>query len=240
MKEIILNKAGDIFLKLGFKSVTMDDIAHELGISKKTIYKYFKNKADLVDETTAYMHEKLHKEALKVYDLGYNAIEENFEVNKVFKGFMQNLDNSPIYQLQKYYPETYNKMMSQEFCLFKDCVLSNIQKGIKSLYSLNAHNHVQGLVVRNKTVIIKETSKGTKKMLQSINRIKNNGGILIKLPKKKQDLRTDLPTIGLDTLKDCKKANLKGIVLKSKYNIIMDKKECISFANKNKIFIKVI
>ena len=131
MKETILNKAGDIFLKLGFKSVTMDDIAHELGISKKTIYKYFKNKADLVDETTAYMHEKLHKEALKVYDLGYNAIEENFEVNKVFKGFMQNLDNSPIYQLQKYYPETYNKMMSQEFCLFKDCVLSNIQKGIK-------------------------------------------------------------------------------------------------------------
>ena len=118
--------------------------------------------------------------------------------------------------------------------------LINIQKGIKSLYSLNAHNHVQGLVVRNKTVIIKETSKGTKKMLQSINRIKNNGGILIKFPKKKQDLRADLPTIGLDTLKDCKKANLKGIVLKSNYNIIMDKKECISFANKNKIFIKVI
>ena len=103
--------------------------------------------------------------------------------------------------------------------------LINIQKGIKSLYSLNAHNHVQGLVVRNKTVIIKETSKGTKKMLQSINRIKNNGGILIKFPKKKQDLRADLPTIGLDTLKDCKKANLKGIVLKSNYNIIMDKKE---------------
>ena len=118
--------------------------------------------------------------------------------------------------------------------------LMNIKKGIQSLNSLNAHNHVQGLVVRNKTVIIKETSKGTKKMLQSINRIKNNGGILIKLPKKEQDLRTDLPTIGLDTLKDCKKANLKGIVLKSKYNIIMDKKECISFANKNKIFIKVI
>ena len=130
MKTLILNKAGDIFLKLGFKSVTMDDIANELGISKKTIYKYFKNKAHLVDETTAHMHETMHKEALKIYDLGYNAIQENFEVNKVFKGFMQNLDDSPIYQLQKYYPETYHKIMSQEFCLFKDCLLSNIQKGI--------------------------------------------------------------------------------------------------------------
>ena len=130
MKITILKKAGDTFLKLGFKSVTMDDIANELGISKKTIYKYFKNKAHLVDETTTYMHETMHKEALKIYDLGYNAIQENFEVNKVFKGFMQNLDDSPIYQLQKYYPETYHKIMSQEFCLFKDCLLSNIQKGI--------------------------------------------------------------------------------------------------------------
>jgi len=130
MKTVILKKTGEIFLKLGFKSVTMDDIAQELGISKKTIYKYFKNKAHLVDETTVYMHETMHKEALKIYDLGFNAIKENFEVNKVFKGFMQNLNDSPIYQLQKYYPETYHKIMSQEFCLFKDCLFGNIQKGI--------------------------------------------------------------------------------------------------------------
>lgn len=130
MKEVILKKAGDTFLKLGFKSVTMDDIANELGISKKTIYKYFKNKAELVDETVVFMHETMHKEALKVYNLGYNAIKENFEVNKVFKGFMQNLDDSPLYQLQKYYPETYHKIMSDEYCLFKDCLFGNIQKGI--------------------------------------------------------------------------------------------------------------
>ncbi|MDA9877135.1 UDP-2,3-diacylglucosamine diphosphatase LpxI [Candidatus Pelagibacter sp.] len=118
--------------------------------------------------------------------------------------------------------------------------LISIKKGIKSLNSLNAHNHVQGLVIKNNTVIIKETSKGTKKMIQSINTFKKPGGILIKFPKKKQDLRADLPTIGLDTLKDCKKANLKGIVLKSNQNIFMDKIKCISFANKNKIFITVI
>jgi UDP-2,3-diacylglucosamine hydrolase len=118
--------------------------------------------------------------------------------------------------------------------------LISIKKGIKSLNSLNAHNHVQGLVIKKNTIITKETLKGTKKMIQSINTFKKPGGILIKFPKKKQDLRADLPTIGLDTLKDCKKANLTGIVLKSNQNIFMDKIKCINFANKNKIFIKVI
>jgi len=63
---------------------------------------------------------------------------------------------------------------------------------------------------------------------------------LIKLPKIKQDLRIDLPTIGLDTLVDCQKAGLRGIVLKNNQNIFLDKEKCIKFANKNKIFIKVI
>ncbi len=69
---------------------------------------------------------------------------------------------------------------------------------------------------------------------------KNTQGVLIKFPKKKQDLRIDLPTIGLQTLIDCKKNGLKGIVLKSKKNIVIDENKCIQFANKNNIFIKVV
>jgi len=131
MKESILKKSGEMFLKFGYKSITMDDIANELGISKKTIYKYFKNKVELVDEATDHMHKTMHTEVLKVYEMGFNAIEENFESNKVFKGFMQNSDDSPVFQLQKYYPETYKKIMSQEFCMFEDCLSNNIEKGIK-------------------------------------------------------------------------------------------------------------
>jgi AcrR family transcriptional regulator len=52
MKEKIIQRATDLFLKLGFKSVTMDDIANEMAISKKTIYTHFKNKTDLVKECT--------------------------------------------------------------------------------------------------------------------------------------------------------------------------------------------
>ena len=69
---------------------------------------------------------------------------------------------------------------------------------------------------------------------------KNLKGVLIKLPKKEQDLRMDLPTIGLQTLKDIKKYGLRGVVLQSNRNIFLDKNECIEFANKNKIFINII
>ena len=112
-----------------------------------------------------------------------------------------------------------------------------IKKGISYLNKLNAHNHTQGIILRNGNIIAKETSKGTKKMLQNLRKSKALNGMLIKFPKKEQDLRADLPTIGLETLKDCKKANIKGIVLKSNENIFLDKNKCISFANKNKMFI---
>ena len=114
-----------------------------------------------------------------------------------------------------------------------------IKNGINYLNKLNAYNHTQGIVLRKNKVIAKETSKGTKKMLKMIKKTEVSSGILIKLPKKKQDLRTDLPTIGLETLIDCKKTGIRGIVLKSKANIILDKPKCINFANKNRMFISV-
>jgi DUF1009 family protein len=117
--------------------------------------------------------------------------------------------------------------------------LIEIKKGINSLNKLSAYNHTQALVIRNNSIIVKENSRGTKKMLQSIIKTKSHQGILIKFPKKKQDLRADLPTIGLDTIKDCKKANIKGLVLKANQNIFLDKIKSIIFANKNKIFITI-
>ena len=114
----------------------------------------------------------------------------------------------------------------------------DIKKGLKILLKSNAYDHVQAVIVRN-NIVLKETSRGTRKLIKSINKTKKNKGVLIKFPKKKQDLRVDLPTVGLDTFKDCKRAGLKGIVLKSKQNIFLDKRKCINFANKNKMFITI-
>ncbi len=112
-----------------------------------------------------------------------------------------------------------------------------IQKGIKILNKISAYNHVQALVINNKKVVSFEKRKGTKHMINSIrgNKLQNN--LLLKIPKSKQDLRVDLPTIGLDTLKDCKKSNIKGIVVKAGQNIFLNKSESIKFANKNKMFV---
>jgi len=115
-----------------------------------------------------------------------------------------------------------------------------IKYGINYLNKLSPHNHTQAIVIVDNKIVKKETSSGTKKMIKQLKKNKIQKGILIKFPKKKQDLRADLPTIGYDTLKDCKRANLKGIVLKSKQNIFLDQKKSIKYANKNKIFIQVI
>ena len=95
-------------------------------------------------------------------------------------------------------------------------------------------------MVRNKKIVSIEGKGGTKKLLEkSKSRKFQNYGVLVKYPKSKQDLRVDLPTIGLKTLIQSKRAGLKGIVVKGKQHIFLDKKKCISFANKNKMFISV-
>ena len=114
----------------------------------------------------------------------------------------------------------------------------DIKKAITTLSRLGKYNFSQGAVVRNRKVIAIEGRGGTQKMLKRCRSKKfRNKGVLVKFPKKKQDLRIDLPAIGLKTLTQCKSAGLKGIVLKSKQNVFLERKKCISFANKNKMFI---
>ena len=117
---------------------------------------------------------------------------------------------------------------------------SDIRKAIKTLNTLKQYNYSQGVVVRNKKIVAIEGKGGTQKMLQKSRSKKfRNQGVLVKFPKRKQDLKVDLPTIGLKTFKQSKTAGLKGIVIKSKQHVFLDKNKCISFANKNKMFISV-
>jgi len=118
---------------------------------------------------------------------------------------------------------------------------SDIKKAIKTLNNLRQYNFSQGVIVRNKKIVSIEGKSGTEKMLKNTKSKKfKNHGVLVKFPKKKQDLRVDLPTIGFKTLKQSKSAGLKGVVVKSKRNVFLDKKKCINYANKNKLFIKAI
>ena len=113
----------------------------------------------------------------------------------------------------------------------------DIKKSINALNKTNVYSFSQGAVSRNNKVIAIEGKEGTEKMLSKI--VNKGSGVLVKFPKKKQDIRVDLPTVGLNTFKQCKKAGLNGIVLKHKKNILLDKRKCIKYANKNKMFILV-
>jgi AcrR family transcriptional regulator len=130
MKEKIIKKATDMFLKLGFKSVTMDDIANEMCISKKTIYKYFSNKEKLIEEGTEVVHQKIHDLMDEIVAKNFNAIEENFQMREMFKEMFQSFDQSPAYQLKKHYPEIYEKMMCNEIEDCSQMFRQNIEKGI--------------------------------------------------------------------------------------------------------------
>lgn len=109
----------------------MDDIAGEMCISKKTIYKYFCNKEILIEESTAMVHAEIHTIIAKIIDKKHNAIEENFEIRKMFKEMFKSADTSPIYQMKKHYPEIYTKVISREMEECNTLFKQNIDKGIE-------------------------------------------------------------------------------------------------------------
>ena len=146
MKEKIIVKAKDMFLRLGFKSITMDDIAGEMCISKKTIYKYFANKELLIEESVQIIHKEVNEIINEIINKNYNAIEENFEIRRMFDEMFKATDTSPIYQLKKHYPEVYQKVLTYQVEMCESCFRENIEKGIlQGLYrkEINVNAYVK-------------------------------------------------------------------------------------------------
>jgi AcrR family transcriptional regulator len=130
MKDKILEKSQELFLNLGFKSVTMDEIANSLGISKKTLYKHYSNKTQLVEEVTDYLFDNICCEIDSVYDLNLNPIEELFEIKKVVLQNLKDEKSSPQYQLQKYYPKIYFELKNKQFEIMQGSIKENLNTGI--------------------------------------------------------------------------------------------------------------
>ena len=146
MKEKIINKAKEMFLKLGFKSITMDDIACEMCISKQTIYKYFSNKDVLIEKSVEMVHKEIHETIDKIVAQNFNAIEENFEIKRMFKEMFKSAESSPIYQLKKHYPEVYAKALTSQIEVCETCFRNNILKGMnEGLYreNLDVDNYIK-------------------------------------------------------------------------------------------------
>mmetsp|Transcript_16512 Transcript_16512/g.19131 ORF Transcript_16512/g.19131 Transcript_16512/m.19131 type:complete len:203 (-) Transcript_16512:4153-4761(-) len=131
MKDKILEKSKELFLNLGFKSVTMDEIASSLGVSKKTIYKYFKNKTELVAAVTNYMFDTVSCGIDGICELKMNPIDEIFSIKRLVMEHLKDEKSSPQYQLQKYYPKIYSSLKQKQFLVMQGCVIDNLKKGIE-------------------------------------------------------------------------------------------------------------
>lgn len=131
MKEEILDKATNMFLNLGFKSVTMDDLAFEMGISKKTIYTHFNNKTRLVKETTERLFDVISSGIDHIRSFEKNPIEELYEIKKFTRMHLKDNKSSPQYQLQKYYPKIYSTLRNKQFDVMQTCIIRNIEIGIE-------------------------------------------------------------------------------------------------------------
>jgi hypothetical protein len=131
MRDKIIHKAADMFITFGFKSVTMDDIATAMGISKKTIYTHFKNKTDLVKESTLAMFHVISHGIDCISDQDKNPIEELYEIKKFVMMHLKDEKSSPQYQLQKYYPEISNTLKELQFDTMQECTLKNLRKGVE-------------------------------------------------------------------------------------------------------------
>jgi AcrR family transcriptional regulator len=131
MREKILHKASELFITLGVKSVTMDDLAERMAISKKTIYDFYANKYELIKATTDFLFEKIMNQINSICVSESNSpIHNLFEIN-TFICNQLNEDNNTEYQLQKYYPEVYESLHVKKLGAVTEGITENIERGIK-------------------------------------------------------------------------------------------------------------
>ena len=131
MKELILEKTRELFLTIGFKSVTMDQIANAMGISKKTIYNFFQNKTELVKSVANYMFKSISEGVTEIKKSSEDPISEIYEINLFLIKYLKNESVSPLYQLEKYYPVIHKDINKKQFDFITKTNSKSLENGIK-------------------------------------------------------------------------------------------------------------
>ncbi len=139
----ILEQAAQVFMRYGIKSVTMDDVARELKISKKTLYKYVSDKGDLVAKVMAGHCQMEQKQCLEILGSSANAIDEMIKITKHVGAMIKEIHPSIHYDLEKYYPEAWKIMSEHKDEFIGKCVENNLLRGIEEgLYRENLNARI--------------------------------------------------------------------------------------------------
>jgi len=131
MKDRIQQKAKELFMRYGFRSVTMDEIAGQLGISKKTVYQFFEDKDSLVEAVMQKEMDYMHTECIKQMHESENAIEELFKDMDCMEEVIDSLNPQILFDLEKFYPKTFEKFKKHKNTFLLDVIKKNLQRGIQ-------------------------------------------------------------------------------------------------------------
>ena len=134
IKERILKGAEELFLKYSVRSVSMDDIAKHLSISKKTIYQYYADKDEIVTMVSAYHMEKDKTIFDNIKSQAKNAVDELVKVAECLKNDFQKMNPSLLYDLQKYHTKAWNVWLDHKQNHVRESIISNLKQGIEEGY----------------------------------------------------------------------------------------------------------
>ena len=130
-KSTLLTSAKELFLSYGVKSVSMDDIARMLGISKKTVYTFVENKKELVVSVIRQFIDEEHAIVDEIRANSENAIHEMMSIARYVLENVRKINPSLSYDLKKYHPAAWRLIDKDHFNHIQDCIKMNIERGIK-------------------------------------------------------------------------------------------------------------
>lgn len=141
----IMQSALDLFRQYGFKSVTMDDVAHRSGISKKTLYQHFDNKNAIVGDTMLFYKEGMRCQCDSIVRAASNAVEAFVKIKVHFDKVYKELNPIALHELQRFYPEGYQQFrlnMESDVAAIK----ANLDQGVaEGLYRPEVNTDVMAL-----------------------------------------------------------------------------------------------
>lgn len=131
IKDKIVNGARDLFLKYGIRSVSMDDIARQLSVSKKTIYHYFADKDEIVTQVARQYLEDDRCQFEKMVAGTRNALEELIRMSQFLKNRLTQVNQNVMYDLQKFHNKAWNEWVAYKQTHIRKEVIRNIQQGVR-------------------------------------------------------------------------------------------------------------
>jgi AcrR family transcriptional regulator len=130
MKERILEKATNLFMRYGIRSITMDEIAAQLGISKKTIYQFYADKDAVVDAVAMLEIKKNEQECVQSRKQCENAVHEIFLAIRQMEEMLQGMNPLIMYDLEKHHPKSYKRFKDYKHQFLLGAIRENLQRGI--------------------------------------------------------------------------------------------------------------